>query len=137
MGTAKGDRISTGAMCELIDKALDGEDGIVATHASPEAGVDSRWLLAIELNTQMGNVVGDVVRGIHPIGIDSLLEEGGQKPGNYRGARHSVPPADYPIAFEPCPKTVVVGRSEDVVAKVFLASPDNLDRSFHVLRDTR
>ena len=137
MGAAKGDRILSRLVRELIDEALDGEHVVVRADTAPEPGDDPRWLFLIELDAKIGNVVGDVLGRIDAIGINALLEEGGQKARHHGRPRHPVLPASDSIALETSPEKIVIGGPVDVVADILLASPHDLYRPVDVLGDPR
>src|SRR5580693_3951471 len=57
-------RILARLTCQLLDEALDGEHVVVWADAAPEARDDARWLFPIEFHASVGNVVGNVLRGV-------------------------------------------------------------------------
>src|SRR5215831_21155501 len=135
MGAPESDRVFSCFARQLIHEALDSEHRIVWANASPKSRDHPRWLLPVELDAKIGNVVRDVLRGIDAIGIHSLLEKGWQEAGHYGGSGYPVLPGRDAIAFEPSPKKVVVGRPKDVVTDVLLASPNDLYGTLDPLGD--
>jgi hypothetical protein len=61
VGAPKCDWVFACLVRQLVDEALDGEHVVVWADATPEAGVDTRWLFPIELHAQVRDVVQDVL----------------------------------------------------------------------------
>src|SRR5262245_18579377 len=91
--------------------------------------------MAHELDANGRNVVWHFGGAVDGFEVDAFTEARRQEACEYRGARHAMRPCGDTALHEARGHTVVIHRPEDVLLNVFLARPDDLDRTLDFLRD--
>jgi hypothetical protein len=131
-----GHRVFLRAVRQLVDEAFHHEQVVRGPHAAPPAHVQPRGhVVAHPLDLQVRQVVAGLGHALDQVAVHAVLaHEGGRPAAQHRAAGDAVAePQDLAVAVDHRRDVVVVHRSHDVVANVFLARPHHLQRVGHLL----
>src|SRR3989475_10325944 len=112
------------------------EDVVGGSNAPPKGRVEHRLLMPDVLDLNRRDVVEDVHRAVHPVGIDPVLECGRRVTRDDRRAHDPVGPRDRSAAgIQPGGHAVVIVGTIKFVLHILFARPHPFHRALHVLPD--
>jgi hypothetical protein len=125
---AQVDRVSLRRGGDLVDEALDHEAVVGDPHSAPPGRTKHRLLVLHIFDADGGDVVQQLLRSVHGVAIEAVLEGVRQEVGEDGRSNDSMAPGDGPPSrIEPGDDPVDVIRTVDVVLDILLPSPYHLD----------